>query len=366
MKAVIPCALKEDSLFPMIESKPTAMMPVMGKPLVRHMISNLQQLGVDDIYLVTNYMEDRIKEEFEQFTNVNVVRQEELNGTAGAVEQCSFIEDDFLVVNGDVLVSQSDIESLLEKHEEDNSSVTVLADVEDTPEKFGVLSIKNDRIEELKEKPEKAENSLINTGVYVFKPEIFDYISELGEQKELTDAVKQIISDKKAKFEIVEDYWVDIGSPKKLWEADRKLRAHRITDKEIDEGADVHESADIIGNAKVEAGAEIKPGTVIEGNVYVGEDAEIGPNTCLRDCTVGKRSQIRSADIDSALLFEENIIDSSAHLETVVMGEECDVKSNTTIRESYIGPRSFIEMNNSIRGVKFVPDARTDLGEISK
>lgn len=366
MKAVIPCAKKEESLFPFTESKPTALIPVAGKPLIKHIIGDLQNLGVDDIYIVTNYKEELFVEEFEEYTNVNTVTQEELNGTGGAVKTCDFIEDDFLVVNGDVVTSKRDIGSLLKKHEETDSSATVLATDDDKPEKFGVLSITNDKVVGLEEKPEEPENSLVNTGIYVFTPEIFSFLDDLGDEKDLTDAVKELIGKDSTRFELVEDYWIDIGTIKKLWTADKTKREYIIDETRISDKAVFHEDVVILGDAVVEKGAELKPGTVIEGKVFIGENSVIGPNTTLKDTTVDHSCQIRSADIEGSLLFERNIVDSSTHIENSVMAEESDTKSNTTIRESFIGPRSFIEMNNSIYGVKFVPDARTDLSEISK
>lgn len=367
MKAVIPCALKEDSLFPFIESKPTGLMPVAGRPIVKHLISDLKQVGVEEIYLVTNYREEMFKEEFETNKDVNIVSQEELNGTGGAVEQCDFIDEDFLVVNGDVIISPEDLQALVDKHENTVDPATILATDEDSPEKFGVLSITNDRVVELEEKPEDPENTLINTGIYVFTPEIFSTLTEIEEdQKDLTEAVQRLIDQKEARFELVEDYWLDIGSLKKIWKADKIKRDFDIGETEIDEDATVHESVEITGQAVIEAGAEIKAGTVIEGKTLVGENSIIGPNTTLRDSTIGRNSQVRSADIDSSVLFEKNIVDSFTYIENSVIAEESNIKSNTVIRESFIGSRSFVEMNNSIYGVKFVPDARTDLSEISK
>jgi NDP-sugar pyrophosphorylase family protein len=367
MKAVIPCALKEDSLFPFIESKPTGLIPVAGKPIVRHLISDLEEVGVDEVYLVTSYKEEMFEEEFESDTKVNIVTQEELNGTGGAVEKCGFIDEDFLVVNGDVIVSSEDLQALVDKHENTEDPATILATDEDSPEKFGVLSITNDRVVELEEKPDTPENTLINTGIYVFTPEIFSTLEEIEDgRKDLTDAVQRLISREEARFELVEDYWVDIGSLKKLWKADKVKREFLINETEIDEDAEVHESVEITDKAVVERGAEIKAGTVIEGKTIIGENSRIGPNTTIKDSTIGANSQIRAADIESSVLFEQNIVDSFTSVENCVIAEESDIKSNTVIRESFIGPRSFVEMNNSIYGVKFVPDARTDLGEISK
>lgn len=367
MKAIIPCATKEDSLYPFVESKPTGLMPVAGKPLVRHLVSDLKDVGVDEIYLVTNYKEEMFEKEFEDIDYVETVNQEELNGTGAAVEECNFIDEDFLVVNGDVIVSKNDLEALIDKHETKGDSATILATDDDSPEKFGVLGITNDKVVKLEEKPEDPENSLINTGIYVFTPEIFSTLKGIeGEKKNLTEAVEKLIDREEARFELVEDYWVDIGSLKKLWKADEVKREFGIDEQKVHDEAEVHEGVEITGKAVIEKGAKIKAGTVIEGKTIIKEDSIIGPNTTLRDSTIGPNSQIRSADIDSTVLFEKNIIDSYTNLENCVIAEESDIKSNTVIRESFIGPRSFIEMNNSIYGVKFVPDARTDLGEISK
>ncbi|MFB6208911.1 MAG: sugar phosphate nucleotidyltransferase [Candidatus Nanohaloarchaea archaeon] len=366
MKAVIPCAKKEKSLFPFTESMPTGMIPVMGKPIVKHLIHDLQENGVDDIYLVTNYREDTFRQEFEEFTNVNTITQEQMNGTGGAVERCSFIEEDFIVVNGDVVTSSRDIERLIQKHENSDSSATVLAATEDNPEKFGVLSINDDRVERLVEKPEEPENSLVNTGVYVFSPEIFDVLSDMEGEKELTGAVQKFVEREESRFRMVENYWIDIGRLKKLWKADRVKREHMIEGTRIHEKAEVAETAEIDGEAVVGKGAEIGPGAVLEGKVFIGENARIGPETVVSNSSVSDSCKLRNCGINGSLLFENCIIDDNVSVEDSVLGEDVDVKSNTAIRESFIGPRSFVELNNSIYGVKFVPDARTDLGEISK
>ncbi|MFB6265956.1 MAG: sugar phosphate nucleotidyltransferase, partial [Candidatus Nanohaloarchaea archaeon] len=179
MKAVIPAAAKKDSMYPFSESRPTGLMPVMGKPVVKHLVEALREIDVEDIYLVTNYREDDFEREFSEQTDVNLVHQDKLSGTAGAVGCCDFIEEDFIVVNGDVLVSSNDLSSLVEKFRGTDSEAAMLATSQNRPEKFGVLSITDDRVESIEEKPEDAENTLVNTGIYMFSPSIFDRIEEL-------------------------------------------------------------------------------------------------------------------------------------------------------------------------------------------
>ncbi len=360
MKAVIPCAKKEDALFPLIETKPTGMMPVMGKPLVRRLVEDLREAGVEEVFLVTNYREEMFEEEFEDDEDVETVAQEELNGVENAVDECSFIEEDFVVVNGDVAVSGEDLEMLVQTHEENSSEVTVLG-TEDGSAKFGYLEEERGELESIVESSEDSEK--VNTGIYVFSPKIFDFLKD---SEELFEAASSLAEEGLGEVVELERYWADIGSPRDLWRADRLVREHEIQETDIDEDAEIHESAAVTGKAVVEEGAELKPGTVLEGEVYIGEGCVIGPNTVVKDSTVCDGSQVRASEVCNSLLFERNIVDSSTVLEDTVMGEGSDVKSNTTIRESFIGPESYVEMNNSIYGVKFVPDARTDLAEISK
>lgn len=365
MKAVILCAKKKETLFPFSETKPTGLTPIMGRPIVWHLIESLENNGITDIHLVTNYREEDFEEEFSGYTNVNLVHQENLSGTGEAVKTCDFIEEDFVIINGDVIVSSKDLENLLNKHKSGNQDMTLLATDENKPEKFGVLSIKDDQINSIQEKPENPENTLINSGIYVTSPEIFQEI-ENAEADDLTDAVKSFAKSKSAKFELIQDHWIDIGSPEKLWKADQIKRNYLINSTSISNDAEIAETAKITGEAVVRPGAKIKPGTVIEGKVFVGEGTELGPNSVVRDSTINDNCMVRNSTLEKAVLFEENILDAYVSIDSCILGEECSIKSGTSIKESFIGARSFIEVNNSIIGTKFVPDARTDLGEISK
>ncbi|MEF8880789.1 MAG: sugar phosphate nucleotidyltransferase, partial [Candidatus Nanohaloarchaea archaeon] len=362
MKAVIPCAKKKDDMFPLSKTTPTALMPVAGKPVIKHNIEALHKNGVDEIYIVANYKEEMFKEEFGGRTDVNLVHQEELGGTASAVNTCSFIEDDFIVVNGDVIVSERDIQRLIGKYRKKNET-SILATYENRPEKFGVLSIENDEVKGIEEKPEEPENPLINTGIYAFKPQIFDTIDSLDEdRKSITDAVQKTVDEKSAFFVIAENYWIDIGSGEKLWEADRIKRENIVEATDIHENAEISEEAAIDEDIMVKEGAKIEAGARIKGTCIIGKNCKIESGTIIKDSTVMDNTQLDNCSVENSLIFQENILDSFVAVEDCVLGEECDVKPGSVIRESLIGARSFVEANNSILGTKFVPDARTDIG----
>ena len=367
MKAVIPSAVEKENMFPFSETDPTGLLPVMGKPLTRHIVESLREIGVEEIFIVVNHLSGRFEEEYQNDEDVNIVVQEELNGTAGALEACGRIEEDFIVVNGDVTVSTNDLKGLKNKFQNTSSKASVLAAGDDKPEKFGVLSITNDHIDSLEEKPEDPDNVLVNTGIYMFDPEIFDLISDMDSgEKSLTEAVRTFIEDDEMTFELISDYWLDIGTPKKLLKADQVKREHHIKETKISNEANVDEKASIKGNAIIEEGTNILPGTVLEGEVFIGKNCVIGPNTHIKNSSVSEESFLRPDAIIDSIVAEGSVLDSGVSVEACILGEETDIRSGSVLRESFIGARSYIEMNNSILGVKFLPDARTDLSEISK
>lgn len=366
MKAVIPCAKKKDSLFPLSETKPTGLMPLKGVKSVNYLIEDLEKIGITEIYLVTNYKERQFKEAYGEYDNVEIVHQDKLEGTAEAINCCNFIEEDFIVVNGDVIISEQDLRNLRNKHKDKKGKITLLGTEENKPEKFGVLSIRDDKVVDLEEKPDDPENPLINTGIYVFSPEIFESINQLKEGENLIDAVQNFIKEETAYYELVENYWIDIGSPSKLWHADKIKRETLITEQKISEKAKIEENAIVKEKVEIGKNTVVKSGAVIEGETHIGDNCVIGPNTVIRDSSISENCQIRNAHVEESIVFEENIVDPFTYIEKSIIGEESDFKSGSVVKQSYIGGKSFIEMNNSIRGVKFVPNARTDLSEISK
>ncbi|WP_414836277.1 sugar phosphate nucleotidyltransferase [Candidatus Nanohalococcus occultus] len=365
MKALILCAKKKENLFPFTETTPTGLIPIAGKPAVRHIVEDLRAVGTEEIYLVTNHLEERFEDEFKNEEDISIVHQEEVTGTADAVKHCDFIEDDFFVVNGDVMVSRDDLRDLKKKHLNERPEATVLGDNEDRPEKFGVLSIVNDEVKTVEEKPEQAENSLVNTGVYAFRTSIFQAIED-SSSSSLAEAVGELARRRKVKMSVIDDYWMEIDSLRKVWKADRFKRDKAVSGQEIAESAQVHELAEIKGNVRIGENAVIRENTTVEGPVIVGENSVLGPNGSVFNSTVGANCQIRGASVENSFLFDNQVIDPHAHVEQSVLGRGTNIKAGTVIYESFIGDESFIEMNNSVKGATFYPDARTDLGEITK
>ena len=119
-----------------------------------------------------------------------------------------------MAVYGDILFNNLDLSSLLRFHEARNAIATmVLARVKNAS-RFGLVSIDDDgKVLAFREKPKQPVSGLVNAGIYVFEPEIFDYIPSSA-YCSLEEHVIPALADREKLYAYVYDgYWADIGAP---------------------------------------------------------------------------------------------------------------------------------------------------------
>ncbi|MGW8180688.1 MAG: sugar phosphate nucleotidyltransferase, partial [bacterium] len=234
MKAVILVAGKGTRLQPLTDNTPKPMLNVAGRPLLEWMINRVKEAGITEILLVTNYLEEQIKEYFgdgsAQGVSISYQTQEETLGTANAFYQAKeFVGDsDFMALYGDHYLAEGVLKKLREQHKEGEATVSALL-VED-PSQLGAFALDGDYITKVVEKPPKGKepSKYANVGVYIFPSKIFQYIektplSPRGEY-EITDTMQLMIADQipHRKNDVETMDWLDIGLPWTLLEANRR------------------------------------------------------------------------------------------------------------------------------------------------
>ena len=192
MKAMVLAAGKGTRLFPLTGEIPKPLAPVVDTPIIEHIFDLLARHGVAESYVNVHYLADALLEAYNgEETHINgmsvrLVREKELTGTAGGVKHLAKIaskgsfNETFIVVSGDAL-TDIDLKELLSFHKEKNALATIaLKRVYDTSE-FGVVEVDEEgNILSFQEKPDPREaiSTLANTGLYVFEPEVLEYIPE--------------------------------------------------------------------------------------------------------------------------------------------------------------------------------------------
>jgi len=98
-------------------------------------------------------------------------------GTFGGVKKNEgFLNETFVVASGDVLADVNFLE-IYEYHKKKKAIATIALTTTDNPTEYGIVGLHKDgRIERFLEKPapEEVFSNLINAGIYVMEPEVFE------------------------------------------------------------------------------------------------------------------------------------------------------------------------------------------------
>ncbi len=175
MQAVILAGGKGTRMLPLSITRPKPLIPLLNKTLIEHTISSLQG-SIDELVIVYSFFSDKIITHLGDNYNgikIKYTEQTKLNGSGSAL-LCAeeYLQDRFCLIPSDDLYSEKDIAECL-KHES-----AVLAKEVQNPERFGILSVENDLVKNIEEKPQFPESNLASTMFFVFNKKIFDYLDE--------------------------------------------------------------------------------------------------------------------------------------------------------------------------------------------
>lgn len=337
MKALVLAAGQGVRMGPLTENLPKPMLPVAGRPFLEHTIISLREAGVTEISILTGYHGNKIKDHFRDGSDLGVkityLIQHKRLGTAHAVSMAKDLMDEpFLCINGDVIVSTSLLGGIINKFEQTNNNIMTLVEVKDSS-RFGLVTIEGEKITGIVEKSGEIKRGLINGGIYLFKPEIFKAIertpiSPRGEY-EITHSIDLVMEEQTVTAYIPDEKWVDIGSP---WDL---LNAHEIYMGRIEQDiqGDVEDNVHFHGNVIIKKGARIKSGTYMEGNVIIEEGAVIGPNAYIRGNTyIGRGSKVgASSEVKNSIVMENSHIPHHNYVGDSIIGSGCNLGSGTKV-----------------------------------
>lgn len=204
---------------PFTYEMPKSLFPVAGKPLLEYSIELLRKYEIRDITVIISHLGEKIRDYLgngkKYGVKINYAKEEKPMGTGGALRQAEkFLNSGtFLVLHGDILADVN-LSDLITFHNEQEAVATIgLTSVVD-PSIYGIVKLHGAKIVDFIEKPKKGRQTsqLINSGIYVFEPEIFKYLPAKGASL-LEDVFPLLARDKKLAGFSFEGQWFDIGTP---------------------------------------------------------------------------------------------------------------------------------------------------------
>ncbi|MFX1602358.1 MAG: bifunctional sugar-1-phosphate nucleotidylyltransferase/acetyltransferase [Promethearchaeota archaeon] len=293
MKALVLTAGMGERLSPLTSNRSKSMLMIAGRPVLQYIIDSLKDNGILDIVIVVGHGREELMGHFQmggdQGVRIRYVVQHEQKGVEHAILTAKDEiddEDEFLLVNGDVLVESEMVERALTNYSTMNSDIAMLVTLVSNPEQFGTVRIgPSGAVEKLVEKggPDRYVSNYAVAGVSVFKNSTLPLLSE---NVTMENTVEKMIADGKIVTAVVwEKEWAEFTWPWDILNANRIVMDRELKGKGsfIAESAEIHENVALEGPVYIDKGCVIRPGTTISGPVYIGKNAYVGNNSLVRE-----------------------------------------------------------------------------------
>ncbi|MCT7979881.1 NDP-sugar synthase [Laspinema olomoucense] len=350
MKAMILAAGKGTRVRPITYTTPKPMIPILQKPVMEFLVELLRQHGFNQIMVNVSHLANEIENYFRDGQRFGVeigysfegriVDGElvgEAIGSAGGMKRIQdfnpFFDDTFVVLCGDALIDL-DLTEAVKWHKEKGSIATIV--MKSVPREevssYGVIvTDETGRVKQFQEKPsvEEAMSTNINTGIYIFEPEVLNYIPSDQEYDIGGELFPQLVEMGAPFYGIAMDFqWVDIGKVPDYWRAIRGVLTGEIQNVSIP-------GKEIIPGVYTGLNVSVNLDKVdIKGPVYIGamtqiEDGAkiIGPSMIGPSCRI-----CSGATVENSVIFEYSRLGPGVRLvDKLVFGRYCVDKTGASI-----------------------------------
>ena len=226
---------KGTRLYPLTKVVNKHLLPVHDKPMIYYPLSTLIRLGHKTIYLIST------KESIPLFKKLlgngkkyGIKLHYKVQNKPKGIAHCFFLlkkqiknKKTTLILGDNLFISN------FENLEINNQGCTLVTTTVKEPQNYGVVTVKNNQITKLEEKPKKAKSNLIATGLYFYDEYLTQYLKHLKPSRrgeyEITDLNKIYLKNKKCFYYNLTstDHWYDLGQITELDDCSTFLKIYQ-------------------------------------------------------------------------------------------------------------------------------------------
>ncbi len=353
MKAIILVGGEATRLRPLAYNTPKAMVSVLNKPFLEHVIRHLSEHQITEIVLALSQHQQSIKDYFGDGGQFGVKLHYSIEntplGTGGAVKNAEkYLDETFLMLNGDIF-TDLDITDMMHFHQSRKAKVTIARLPVDDPTSYGLIETdvhgKITRFLE-KPKPDEVTTNFINAGTYIFEPDILacippqvkfsiehDFFATLPEKQEIS-----------AWGYDYSTYWMDTGTPEKYLQLHRDLLCGKSTcytpptTSPIGKQSQIHPTAKIHGPVIIGDNCNVEANVMLTGPVVIGSGCTIQSGAIITDSVIWDNTHIGHSTVVKSCVIANNchlnadcIAQGSSLGDNVVVLNCCQLKSGSNI-----------------------------------
>ncbi|HXL59794.1 MAG TPA: sugar phosphate nucleotidyltransferase, partial [Mycobacterium sp.] len=365
MKAVVMAGGEGARLRPLTSRLPKPLVPVMGTPVLEHILRLLKLHGITEVVVTLAYLgaeiRNRLGDGADLDMEIEYVVEDRPLGTAGSVRNAAHLLDDtFLVISGDAL-TDIDLSAVIASHRERGSHATIVLHSVPNPLEYGVV-VTDDQgnIKRFLEKPSWGEvfSDHANTGIYVIEPQVLDHIKADTNADWSQDVFPTMLRRHEPLHGVVvDDYWCDIGSIQSYlqanWDAlDGKVRCLIPGRRQ--------------GNVWMGDGVEIGIGVQFDGPAFIGDEVKLKAGAILNEhVVIDKYSVIdENTKISNSVVWPHSYIGERCRLRQAIVCRNVTIKNDSLLEEnSVVADECVLGKGSKIRaGVKIWPNKTVEPG----
>ena len=361
MQAVILVGGEGTRLRPLTSTVPKPVVPLVDRPFIVYMLEWLKHHGVDDVILSCGFLATSVRNVLGDGSQLGIrlrfVEEPEPRGTAGALKHAeSFLDERFLMLNGDVL-TDLDLTAQIAQHERTDATGTLALVPVPDPTHYGLVRTnENNSVREFVEKPsaDQIDTNLISAGAYVLERSIVDMIAPDRAVSIEREIWPRLVGKGLYGFP-ADAYWLDIGTPERYLQGTFDIIEgnvqtdvlERLGSGYLSVAGDAVMTGRVIPPAVVERGCEIRAGAHVGSLVVLGAGVSVGENARIERSVV-----MQGAEIGADCVLRDCIVAAG-----VRVGDGSEISGGAVLGEGVtVGERNVLS-----RGVRVFP--QTDLPE---
>lgn len=353
MKAMILAAGAATGLYPLTYTLPTALIPVLNRPTIEHLLDWLTAHGVEEVVINLHYLHSSVRQALQPRIESGIPRlhltvEAELSGTAGGVALAQeHFNDTFCVVGADC-VTDLDLAKMLEFHRKSRALCTIAGVPKEGRRAFGLMEVEdNGLVTRFSEKPLQDDSKLtwLNTGIYLLEPEIFESIPDVRPFDFGEHLFPRLVAERPRVYcykTPAGTFWNDIDEP----------LAYRETHRDV-----------LTKQGPLEViGQEVRP------QVFTGEDCQISPEAIIvPPVQFGDQVVIRKgARIEGPVVLGRGVtVSEDVQISDSVIWHSTYLEEGTQVSSSLIGSSCHLHRGKRYEGVLLASGARFERKEIS-
>lgn len=154
----------------------SALKDVKGISLIRQQIEFFSNHGINNLYIITQHTKN-MNQLLDEISNSRIkveIIEKQTRGNAEAIKAVKGkVSSSFIAMSGDTY-NNFDLMKMIKKHLESDKLATMGLMTREKTSSYGTAILDGDLIVDFQEKPKHYSTNIVNAGIYIFKPEVFE------------------------------------------------------------------------------------------------------------------------------------------------------------------------------------------------